>query len=81
MMNIKKELKREFPSPEYDWNFINDLVDNYQDKITSNGDLVDNLELVGFIWDCLTAIEHPGTKTVDVDMDNLSYENLVLGNK
>jgi len=81
MMNLKNELKREFPSPEYDWNFINDLVDNYQDKINPNGDLIDNMELFNYIWECLTVIEHPGTKTVDMDMDDLSYFDYVLGDK
>ena len=54
----------EFPSPDYDRNFINDLVDNYQGEINPNGDLLDNMGLFTYIWDCLVAIEHPGTSDI-----------------
>jgi len=66
-MNLNECIMDEFPSPDYDRNFINDLVDNYQGEINPNGDLLDNMGLFTYIWDCLVAIEHPGTETVDMD--------------
>ena len=73
-MNLLNEyIIDEFPSPEYDRNFINDLVDNYSGDINPNGDLLDNMGLFNYIWESLVAIEHPSTEPVDVvnDLDDL----------
>ena len=63
----------EFPSPEYDRNFINDLIDNYPGDINPNGDFLDNIDLWDYIWECLEVIEHPSTVPVewDVELDAL----------
>ena len=65
--NLNEYITNEFPSPEYDRNFINDLVNNYSGDINPNGDLLDNMGLFNYIWECLVAIEHPGTESVDLD--------------
>ena len=72
-MNLNECIIDEFPSPEYDRNFINDLVDNYSGDINPNGDLLDNMGLFNYIWESLVAIEHPSTEPVDVvnDLDDL----------
>ena len=72
-MNLNEYLIDEFPSPEYDREFINDLVNNYSGDINPNGDLLDNMGLFNYIWESLVAIEHPGTEPVDVvdDLDDL----------
>lgn len=72
-MNLNEYLIDEFPSPEYDREFINDLVNNYSGDINPNGDLLDNMGLYNYIWESLVAIEHPGTEPVDVvdDLDDL----------
>ena len=72
-MNLNEYLIDEFPSPEYDREFINDLVNNYSGDIDPNGDLLDNMGLYNYIWESLVAIEHPGTEPVDVvdDLDDL----------
>ncbi len=72
-MNLNEYLIDEFPSPEYDREFINDLVNNYSGDINPNGDLLDNMGLFNYIWESLIAIEHPGTEPVDVvdDLDDL----------
>ena len=72
-MNLNEYLIDEFPSPEYDREFINDLVNNYSGDIDPNGDLLDNMGLFNYIWESLVAIEHPGTEPVDVvdDLDDL----------
>ena len=66
-MNLNEYIINEFPSPEYDRDFINDVVDNYQGRINPNGDLLDNMGLFNYIWECLKVIEHPGTESVDLD--------------
>jgi len=66
-MNLNEYIIDEFPSPEYDRNFINDLVNNYSGDINPNGDLLDNMGLFNYIWECLKVIEHPGTESVDLD--------------
>ena len=66
-MNLNEYLIDEFPSPEYDREFINDLVNNYSGDINPNGDLLDNMGLFNYIWESLVAIEHPGTEPVDLD--------------
>ena len=63
-MSLNECIINEFPSPDYDRNFINDLVDNYQGRINRNGDLLDNMGLFNYIWDNLVAIEHPGTSDI-----------------
>ena len=75
-MNLNEYIIDEFPSPEYDRNFINDLVNNYSGDINPNGDLLDNMGLFNYIWECLVAIEHPGTESADTeslldDLDDL----------
>ena len=72
-MNLNEYIIDEFPSPEYDREFINDLVNNYSGDINPNGDLLDNMGLFNYIWESLVAIEHPGTEPVDVvdDLDDL----------
>ena len=75
-MNLNEYIIDEFPSPEYDRNFINDLVNNYSGDINPNGDLLDNMGLYNYIWECLVAIEHPGTESADTeslldDLDDL----------
>jgi len=72
-MNLNEYLIDEFPSPEYDREFINDLVNNYSGDINPNGDLLDNMGLYNYIWESLVAIKHPGTEPVDVvdDLDDL----------
>ena len=72
-MNLNEYLIDEFPSPEYDREFINDLVNNYSGDINPNGDLLDNMGLFNYIWESLVAIKHPGTEPVDVvdDLDDL----------
>ena len=72
-MNLNEYIIDEFPSPEYDREFINDLVNNYSGDINPNGDLLDNMGLYNYIWESLVAIEHPGTEPVDVvdDLDDL----------
>ena len=72
-MNLNEYLIDEFPSPEYDREFINDLVNNYSGDINPNGDLLDNMGLFNYIWESLVAIEHPCTEPVDVvnDLDDL----------
>ena len=70
-MNLNEYLIDEFPSPEYDRNFINDLVNNYSGDINPNGDLLDNMGLFNYIWESLVAIEHPSTESVDV-VDDLN---------
>ena len=66
-MNLNEYIIDEFPSPEYDRNFINDLVNNYSGDINPNGDLLDNMGLYNYIWECLVAIEHPGTESTDTE--------------
>ena len=66
-MNLNEYLIDEFPSPEYDREFINDLVNNYSGDINPNGDLLDNMGLYNYIWESLVAIKHPGTEPVDLD--------------
>ena len=66
--NLNEYITNEFPSPEYDRNFINDLVNNYSGDINPNGDLLDNMGLFNYIWECLVAIEHPGTEPVDMEL-------------
>jgi len=63
-MSLNEILLNEFPSPEYDREFINDVVDSYQGRINRNGDLMDNMGLFNHIWDNLVAIEHPGTSDI-----------------
>lgn len=63
-MSLNEVLLNEFPSPEYDREFINDVVDSYQGRINRNGDLMDNMGLFNHIWDNLVAIEHPGTSDI-----------------
>ena len=75
-MNLNEYIIDEFPSPEYDRNFINDLVNNYSGDTNPNGDLLDNMGLYNYIWECLVAIEHPGTESADTeslldDLDDL----------
>jgi len=75
-MNLNEYITDEFPSPEYDREFINDVVDSYQGRINPNGDLLDNMGLFNYIWESLVAIEHPSTEPVDVeslldDLDDL----------
>ncbi len=72
-MNLNEYLIDEFPSPEYDREFINDLVNNYSGDINPNGDLLDNMGLFNYIWESLVAIEHPGTEPVDV-VDDLEHD-------
>ena len=72
-MNLNEYLIDEFPSPEYDREFINDLVNNYSGDINPNGDLLDNMGLYNYIWESLVAIEHPGTEPVDV-VDDLEHD-------
>ena len=72
-MNLNEYLIDEFPSPEYDREFINDLVNNYSGDINPNGDLLDNMGLFNYIWESLVAIEHPGTEPVDV-VDNSPHD-------
>ncbi len=66
-MNLNECIIDEFPSPEYDRDFINELVNNYSGDINPNGDLLDNMGLFNYIWECLVAIEHPGTKFIDTE--------------
>jgi len=75
-MNLNEYLIDEFPSPEYDREFINDLVNNYSGDINPNGDLLDNMGLFNYIWESLVAIEHPGTEPVDVVDNNPHDKNL-----
>ena len=63
-MSLNEVILNEFPSPEYDREFINDVVDSYQGRINRNGDLMDNMGLFNHIWDNLVAIEHPGTSDI-----------------
>ena len=65
--NLNEYITNEFPSPEYDRDFINDVVDSYQGRINPNGDLLDNMGLFNHIWECLVAIEHPGTEPADTE--------------
>ena len=60
-MNLNECIIDEFPSPEYDRDFINELVNNYSGDINPNGDFLDNIDLWDYIWECLEAIEHPST--------------------
>ena len=68
-MNLNEYLIDEFPSPEYDRNFINDLVNNYSGDINPNGDFLDNIDLWDYIWECLKVIEHPSTIPIDWNME------------
>ena len=74
-MNLNEYLIDEFPSPEYDREFINDLVNNYSGDINPNGDFLDNIDLWDYIWECLEAIEHPSTIRVDWNAE-LAYDAL-----
>jgi len=74
-MNLNECIIDEFPSPEYDRNFINDLVNNYSGDINPNGDFLDNIDLWDYIWECLEAIEHPSTIRVDWNAE-LAYDAL-----
>ncbi len=73
-MNLNECIIDEFPSPEYDRNFINDLVNNYSGDINPNGDLLDNMGLFNYIWECLVAIEHPGTGAADTAEKDKKYK-------
>ena len=77
-MNLNEYLIDEFPSPEYDREFINDLVNNYSGDINPNGDLLDNMGLFNYIWESLVTIEHPGTEPVDV-VDDLETNHRFHG--
>ena len=74
-MNLNEYLIDEFPSPEYDRDFINELVNNYSGDINPNGDFLDNIDLWDYIWECLEAIEHPSTIRVDWNAE-LAYDAL-----
>ena len=74
-MNLNECVIDEFPSPEYDRNFINELVNNYSGDINPNGDFLDNIDLWDYIWECLEAIEHPSTIRVDWNAE-LAYDAL-----
>lgn len=76
-MNLNEYIIDEFPSPEYDRNFINDLVNNYSGDINPNGDLLDNMGLFNYIWECLKVIEHPGTESVDTESSLDDLDDLV----
>ena len=74
-MNLNECIIDEFPSPEYDRDFINELVNNYSGDINPNGDFLDNIDLWDYIWECLEAIEHPSTIRVDWNAE-LAYDAL-----
>ena len=74
-MNLNECIIDEFPSPEYDRDFINELVNNYSGDINPNGDFLDNIDLWDYIWECLEAIEHPSTMRVDWNAE-LAYDAL-----
>jgi hypothetical protein len=76
-MNLNEYIIDEFPSPEYDRNFINDLVNNYSGDINPNGDLLDNMGLFNYIWECLKVIEHPGTESADTESSLDDLDDLV----
>jgi hypothetical protein len=74
-MNLNECIIDEFPSPEYDRDFVNELVNNYSGDINPNGDFLDNIDLWDYIWECLEAIEHPSTIRVDWNAE-LAYDAL-----
>ena len=74
-MNLNEYIIDEFPSPEYDRDFVNELVNNYSGDINPNGDFLDNIDLWDYIWECLEAIEHPSTIRVDWNAE-LAYDAL-----
>ena len=74
-MNLNECIIDEFPSPEYDRDFVNELVNNYSGDINPNGDFLDNINLWDYIWECLEAIEHPSTIRVDWNAE-LAYDAL-----
>ena len=74
-MNLNECIIDEFPSPEYDRDFINELVNNYSGDINPNGDFLDNIDLWDYIWECLEIIEHPSTIRVDWNAE-LAYDAL-----
>ena len=75
IMNLNECIIDEFPSPEYDRDFVNELVNNYSGDINPNGDFLDNIDLWDYIWECLEAIEHPSTIRVDWNAE-LAYDAL-----
>jgi hypothetical protein len=76
-LNLEQYIVDEFPSPEYDRGFINDVVDNYTGEINYKGDLhLDNTDLLYYIFDCLNAIEHVSLSTAnDFDLDEYCKNN------
>jgi len=67
-LTLTKQIQDEFPSKNYDENFINDVVKNYNGLVNPNGDLYsDNINLLFHIFDCLEAIEHPMMREVSLE--------------